>query len=169
MVQWDSGSDRIEAFTNLIRRAPFLAIPMVVCLMSLVGLPPLAGFLGKWWILWALGGMHGVTGASPSLVALGWVLIIVAAVNTLISLYYYVRVVVQMILRDDQREAARTPVGGVVLVNACAIALLVLFIFAGPVRNAADRYARNLYVSTSPTQTAAPIPTSEALATLSAN
>lgn len=162
MVGWETGSDSIDAFTGLMRRSPGLAIPMIVCLMSLVGLPPFAGFLGKWWILVALGAMD-----QP----LGWFLIIVAAVNTLISLYFYLRIVVQMTLRDSGDAEVRSPIGGMVLVNLCAIALLVLFVFAAPLKNEADRFTRNLFrpVASVASRDASPgaAPTSEAGAAIS--
>lgn len=136
LLYWDTGSDTVDSFTGLIRRAPALAIPMIVCLVSLVGLPPFAGFLGKWWVLVALGTMDH---------PLGWFLIIVAVFNTLFSLYFYVRVIVQMTLRDRGDAPVQSPMGGVVLVNVCAIALIVLFVFASPLKNQADRYSRNLF------------------------
>lgn len=137
VVFWDTGSDHIEAFTGLIRRSPWLAVPMVVCLMSLVGLPPLAGFIVKYWLLIALGQLN-----SP----LGWVLVTVAVVNTLISLYFYLRIVVQMTLRDDGRRPVHTPFGGAAIVNLCAVALFVLFVLASPLRTMATRYSRDLYL-----------------------
>ncbi len=136
LVAWDTGSDRIEAFTGLMRRAPWLAVPMVVCLMSLVGLPPFAGFIGKWWILMALGSLDST---------LGWFLVTVAVGNTLISLYYYLRIVVRMALRDDARPALRVPLGGTALVNLCAVALLLLFVLAHPLKRATDRFSRRLF------------------------
>lgn len=137
MVVWRSGTDHISAFTGLIRRAPWLAIPMVICLMSLVGLPPFAGFLGKWWILIALGSSNTI---------LGWVLVSAAAINTLISLYFYVRLVVQMSLRDDGRPAIDAPLGGVGLVNVCALMLVVLFVMAQPMKSVVDRYSHTMPV-----------------------
>lgn len=136
MVVWQTGSDRLESFTGLIRRAPWLAVPMVICLMSLVGLPPLAGFIGKWWILVALGSLGST---------LGWVLVIVAVVNTLISLYYYMRIVIQMTLRDNEAPAFQPPLSGVALVNVCAALLLAFFIWADPVRKQAGRFSQNLF------------------------
>ncbi len=140
LVSWEAGHDRIEVFNGLARRAPWLAVPMVIFLMSLVGLPPLAGFVGKWWILLALGNLHST---------LGWFLVIAAVLNTLFSLYYYLRIVVQMTLRDDGRPAAQTPIGGLALVNVCAAALVLLFVFAQPLYRVADRYARHLNPTTS--------------------
>jgi NADH-quinone oxidoreductase subunit N len=137
LIIWDGGSDNITAFTGLMRRAPLLAIPMVICLISLVGLPPFAGFIGKWWLLVALGSLDST---------LGWFLVIVAVVNTLISLYYYMRIVVHMTLRDDGKPPVRSPLSGIALVNLCALALLLLFVYAQPLKATTDRFAHTLAV-----------------------
>lgn len=136
LVHRESGNDRIESFAGLARRAPWLAVPLILCLVSLIGIPPLAGFIGKWWILLALGSLQST---------LGWVLILVAVVNTLVSVYYYMRLIVLMTLRDDGRPAFAPAAGGTVLVNACAVVLLVLFVFASPLKNSTDQLARNWY------------------------
>ncbi|MCH7595884.1 MAG: NADH-quinone oxidoreductase subunit N [Planctomycetes bacterium] len=136
LVVWDTGSDDISAFSGLGRRAPWLAVPMVICLMSLVGLPPFAGFIGKWWILLALGSLNST---------LGWFLVIVAGVNTLISLYYYLRLVVQMMLRDDGKPVVRSSMGGLALVNGCALMLILLFGLAHPLKTTTDRFSREVF------------------------
>ncbi len=135
LVGWDTGSDRLDAFTGLIRRAPLLAIPMVMCLMSLVGLPVFAGFVAKWWVLVSLGKMGGTV---------GWVLAVVVVSNTLFSLYYYMRIVVKMTLKDDGQTPLRASPMGVGLVNICAIVLMVLFFAADPFRHMTERYSKNL-------------------------
>ena len=147
MLVWETGSDSIEAFTGLIRRSPWLAVPMVVCLMSLVGLPPLAGFLGKWWILIALGSVEGTQGAAVwfSYKALSWYLVIVLVMNTLFSLYYYMRIVVQMTLRDDNQSALRPSLRGLALVNACAVLLVAMFLLADPLKSNVDRFSEGIY------------------------
>ncbi len=139
MVVWDTGSDNLASFTGLLRRAPLLAVPMIICLMSLVGLPPFAGFIGKWWILVALGRLND---------SLGWFLVITAVVNTLISLYYYMRIVVQMSLRDDGQPALSFPLGGMALVNICAIALFAMFGFAQPLKTTSEQFTRNIFDTT---------------------
>ncbi|MFQ5412939.1 MAG: NADH-quinone oxidoreductase subunit N [Phycisphaerae bacterium] len=143
LVVWDTGSDRIEAFSGLMRRAPWIAVPMVVCLMSLVGLPPLAGFMGKWWVLMALGRMNNTV---------GWMLVVVLSVNTLFSLYYYMRLVVIMALRDDGQPTVRSPIGGLAIVNVCAAMLLVLFIWQARFKGMADHFASRTF---QPTRTVA--------------
>ena len=142
LVVWSTGSDHISAFTGLIRRGPWLAVPMVICLVSLVGLPPFAGFIAKWWLLVALGKMGGISDSASNF---GYFLILVIVINTLISLFYYMRVVVQMTLRDDKSEVVESNIGGLAMVNICAILLLVLFVFAQPVKRTADRFSQNLF------------------------
>ena len=150
IVTWETGSDKIEAFTGLMRRAPWAAIPMVICLVSLVGIPPMAGFMGKWWILLALGGLQDAGGPHgvASLGTLGWVLVTVVVANTLFSLFYYMRVVVQMALRDNDEPAMRVPLGGLAIVNICAVALLALFVFAEPLKNGVQEFTTGLYRAT---------------------
>ena len=119
VVAWHAGSDHLGAFTSLGRRAPWLALPMAICLFSLVGLPPLGGFTAKWYLLLALG--KGAA-SQPWL----WGLVIVAVLNTVVSLYYYVRIIRQMYLVDDASlPMIAPPASGVLLANLCALFLLL--------------------------------------------
>ncbi len=147
LVSWETGSDDIGSFTGLMRRAPWLAVPMVICLVSLIGIPPLAGFLGKWWVLVALGGMYQSPGGGGvwTLSTLGWVLVLAMLLNTVLSVYYYMRIVVRMTIRDEGARAFAPPIGGTVLVNLCAVALVALFFFGMPVKNLANRFSRDIY------------------------
>jgi len=79
-----TGRVRIEDYRGLARCNPVLALSMMVALFSLSGIPPLSGFVGKFFLfsIAAEAGMH-------------W-LVAVAALNSTISLYYYLRIVRQM-------------------------------------------------------------------------
>jgi NADH-quinone oxidoreductase subunit N len=140
LVVWQTGRDHLSAFTGLGRRAPWLALPLAVCLFSLVGLPPLGGFAAKWFLLVALGRAAGV---HPWL----WGLVIIAVINTAISLYYYVRIVRQMYLTDDPAlPALRPPLGGLAVVNLCAVVLLLLgTLWFSPLGRRADAMAIGLF------------------------
>jgi len=86
----DTGSTKIEDYKGLIHRSPFLAIAMVVFFLSLLGIPPTAGFLGKFLVFKA---------------ALGaelYVLAIVGVLTSVISAYYYLNVVRQMFFSDPE-------------------------------------------------------------------
>ncbi len=137
MVTRRSDSEDISAFSGLGRRAPLLAIPMVCCLVSLVGLPPFAGFIGKVWILMTLGEAGGT---------LYWGLVLVAVVNTLVSLFFYLRIVKAMFFSDDGRDAFTPSIPGAVIVNACAVVLVLLgVVFIQQPRDMANHYANNLF------------------------
>ncbi len=93
-----TGGENISAYRGLIKRAPLTAIAFTIFLFSLTGLPPLAGFTGKYLLFAALlekGGTWYVA------------LAIVGAVNSAISLYYYVRIVKAMVL---DRPTSDSPV-----------------------------------------------------------
>ena len=76
-----TGSDLIEDYAGLGKRAPLLALALTLCLVSLTGIPPAAGFMGKFYLF---------SGAVDN--GLLW-LVVIAAINSVISAYYYLRVV----------------------------------------------------------------------------
>lgn len=79
-----TGSDQIEDYSGLSRRSPLLAAAMMVFLLSLAGVPPLAGFIGKIYVFTAA--MH------EGLITL----VIIGLINIVISMYYYLVVVKKM-------------------------------------------------------------------------
>ena len=108
------GTDALEGYRGLSRRSPLLAAVLFLGLLSLAGVPPLAGFVGKLLVLLA-----GVDSHRLWLVAIG-------AVNVAISLYYYLTVVKRMYFDAPSTSAPIrvTPLTTVVL------ALLALGILA---------------------------------------
>jgi NADH-quinone oxidoreductase subunit N len=87
-------SEEIDDYAGLIRRAPITAICFSIILVSLIGIPPLAGFFGKYQIFLAL--------VSAKL----WTLLVIAGLNTVVSLYYYLRVV-KIMTMDAEPESRR--------------------------------------------------------------
>jgi NADH-quinone oxidoreductase subunit N len=88
-----SGGDRLEDFEGLIRRSPWAAVLMIFFLLSLGGIPPMAGFLAKLMIFYA------------AVSARLYLLAVVLAVTSVISLYYYFRVVFRMFLKETEEAA----------------------------------------------------------------
>lgn len=112
------GTDRFDALRGLGRRAPWAAGLLALFLLSLAGIPPLAGFMGKVLVLLRIvdGGML-------------W-LAIAAAVNMAIALYYYMRVIAQLYLHPAQHDFALPPRAGWTAGYAlCAAGVLALGIF----------------------------------------
>ncbi|MEI6970967.1 MAG: NADH-quinone oxidoreductase subunit N [bacterium] len=79
-----TGSRNVEDYRGLSRTNPAMALAMMLALFSLAGIPPLAGFVGKFFLF-----------SVAAKAGLNW-LVAVAAVNSTISLYYYLRIVRQM-------------------------------------------------------------------------
>jgi NADH-quinone oxidoreductase subunit N len=88
----------LDDYSGLGTRSPLLAILMTVFMFSLAGFPPTAGFMGKFYVFSAA-------------VKSGFVgLVIIGVLNSLISVYYYLRVVVIMFMHPPQPEAPRIPI-----------------------------------------------------------
>jgi len=86
LVASSGGSEQIQSYRGLGSRAPYVCVAMAIFLFSLIGLPPFAGFVGKVYLF-----------AAVIYKKIYW-LAVVAALNTVISLYYYLRVVKAMFL-----------------------------------------------------------------------
>jgi len=97
-------SEDVADYAGLIRRSPLTVICFAATLFSLIGLPPLSGFVGKFAILASLvDGYQKVESAGlPGFYLL--LLLIVGGLNTAISLFYYLRVVKIMTIDDEPRD-----------------------------------------------------------------
>lgn len=85
-----TGSDKISDYAGLYQKDPLLTLGLSLCLLSLGGIPPLAGFFGKIYIFWA-GWQDGRYG-----------LVLTALITSVISIYYYIRVVKMMVVKEPQ-------------------------------------------------------------------
>jgi len=127
-VERDHGNDAPAAFAGLIQRAPGQALALLVCLTSLAGIPPLAGFIGKFALFSAAMAESTKSGSA----GLTW-LVSLAAIMSAISLYYYLIILKQAFVKDCPVGAA-TPAaalspGHVLAVGLPAVALVVLGLF----------------------------------------
>src|SRR5262249_136156 len=82
-------SEQITDYAGLIRTSPGLAVCFCVILFSLIGIPPTAGFLGKFYIFLAL-----VRAYNAPMIAL----LVIGGINTALALVYYLRVIKVMTL-----------------------------------------------------------------------
>jgi NADH-quinone oxidoreductase subunit N len=98
-------SEEIEDYAGLVRRSPGVVVCFSLILFSLVGLPPLAGFAGKYVIFASLVDAMAVPAARLTMIAL----LVVGGLNTALSLFYYLRVVKVMTLEDE--SDSRAPAG----------------------------------------------------------
>jgi len=94
LVANKTGSEDISAYRGLGYRTPLVGVAMAIFLVSLTGLPPTAGFIGKLYLFGAL-------------LEAKWIwLAVVGAFNSVISLYYYARVFRYMFLRDSEGQTS---------------------------------------------------------------
>lgn len=128
-------SDQIAAYRGLGGRAKFPAFAMTVFLVSLTGIPPMAGFIGKFYLF-----------AAVIDAKIYW-LAIVAALNSVVSLYYYARILKAMYFEPSGEESTPIPVSP--LYTALLIVLLVptvlLGIYWGPLAEVAEASLKFLF------------------------
>ena len=129
LVAARTGREDLGAYKGLGRRTPWLGVVLTLCLVSLLGIPPTAGFTGKLAIFEAV-------------IRSGMVwLAVIAGINTAISAYYYFRVA-QAVWLDEGEETAplRPGLGHVAIVVALALPLLLLFLKPDPVADLARSF-----------------------------
>ena len=128
----------LETFAGLGRREPFLAILMTLFLLSLTGIPPTAGFLGKAYVILA-----AVEGAQDGVTALG-VLAVIAVLNAAAAAFYYLRVVVYMFMREPKTAQPALQHGRLLWSGllAATVLTIVLGLVPGPLLDVVGEAAR---------------------------
>jgi NADH-quinone oxidoreductase subunit N len=121
IVEWQKGGDRLSDFAGLSRRAPVLSFCMMIFMLSLAGIPPLAGFFGKFYLF------ASALNADPSNLGLLW-LVVAALALSAVSLYYYLQVLKQIYVADAEQGACAgpTPILSQVAIALLALAVVVL-------------------------------------------
>jgi NADH-quinone oxidoreductase subunit N len=113
-------SDNIADYAGMGKRSPLLALALTLCLVSLIGIPPAAGFMAKFYIF-SLAAEHGLL----------W-LVIIAAINSVISAYYYLRVVKVMWFNPaTSHEKVPSSIAPKVALVICCLGVLLLGIIPG--------------------------------------
>jgi len=132
----ETGSDEIADYAGLSRRSGLLALTMLLALVSLAGMPPLAGFFGKFILL-------------MSVIQSGYAwLALIAGVNIVISLYYYL-VIAKRIYVDAPRNTSQiiVPPGMQLLLRIAILGIVTIGIFQGPFLGAALTAVKSMYLS----------------------
>jgi NADH-quinone oxidoreductase subunit N len=127
-------SDGIDAYRGLAQRSPLLALAMLIFLLSLGGIPFVAGFWAKLYVFLAAieRGMYG--------------LVFLGAVLTVVALYYYLQVARQMYIEAPER-AEPIPVPGLlgVAIGVCALGVVGIGVYPGPWVDVVTRIAAALF------------------------
>ncbi|MCX7875588.1 MAG: NADH-quinone oxidoreductase subunit N [Melioribacteraceae bacterium] len=122
LISNKTGSENIDDYDGLGYTSPLLAVSLVIFLVSLAGLPPTAGFIGKLYLFIAL--------VDAKMIAVA----IIALLNTVVSLYYYVRIVKHMYLNKPTEKTltVKPNLFNTLLVLVLVIPVLVFGIYFQP-------------------------------------
>lgn len=128
------GTSALRAFRGLAQRSPALGLAMLLFLLSLAGIPFVVGFWAKLYILWAAAqaGLYG--------------LVLLAAVMTVVALFYYLQVAKAMYIDAPVRlTPVPVPPALALVLVVSAVAVVLLGLYPGPLLDAAMRAAAPLF------------------------
>lgn len=115
-ISTQSGKENIDDYKGLYKTNPFLSWVLALALFSLAGIPPTAGFFGKLFLLTA--------GASKG----SYIFIIIAALNMIVSLYYYLRVIRAVFMEKNENpiEKVQTDLSAKLGLAICAAGIVLV-------------------------------------------
>jgi len=121
VVEKQSGGSRLSDFAGLSRRAPLVSFCMLIFMLSLAGIPPLAGFFGKFYLFTA------ALGKASQPFGLLWLVVLALALSA-VSLYYYLQVLKRIYVVEPAEvlPTSAIPVGSKVTLALVALAVVVL-------------------------------------------
>jgi NADH-quinone oxidoreductase subunit N len=125
LVSNKTGSDEIKDFAALSRRSPYLAVAMMLALLSLAGVPPLAGFFAKFYVFQAAVGAGLIR------------LAIIGVLNAIVGLYYYLTIIKVMFVDraekpEDEDDPVVVPTASGWALGLTVFGIVFLGIFATP-------------------------------------
>ena len=125
VVEQGTGDSKLTDFAGFSRRAPVVSLCMMIFLLSLAGIPPLAGFFGKFYVF-AAAVKHG-----PANLGVLWLVILAIAMSA-VSLYYYLQVLKQIYVTDAPKGACVLSITWIPQVALLLLALGVLLLGCFP-------------------------------------
>lgn len=128
LLEKNTGTDDINGFRGFAKSSLADALTLVVLLMALTGLPPTAGFVGKFYLF----GAAVRTGT-------WWWLGLVGIINSAISLYYYMNIARLMFFNQERADLPQRPGGVVVVIWLCLIVTLGMCLLPGPLLSLAQQ------------------------------
>ncbi len=111
------GDDKIETFNGLGKRKPWLAGSLTIAMLSLAGIPPFAGFFGKYYIF------------SEAIRNGHLYITILAVVTSIIAVYYYFKVILAMYTKDSNEVVLSIKPSYIFVISICVFLILLAGIF----------------------------------------
>jgi NADH-quinone oxidoreductase subunit N len=121
----EGGGDTLSDFAGLSRRAPVPSFCMLIFLLSLAGIPPSAGFFGKFYLF------SSVLTSTPGTLGLLWLVVLAIAMSA-VSLYYYLKVLKYIYVINPSSDAAPIRISVLRQVVLCLIAFSVVLLGCAP-------------------------------------
>jgi NADH-quinone oxidoreductase subunit N len=134
-------TDDISNFAGLGKRAPITALSLFVFFLALAGIPPSAGFIGKFVLFYSIT-VEAINAASTWLL----VIVIIAILNSALSIYYYARVIRYMYVLPPEGERIHEPLPYVIALLLAVIGTIGIGLYPEPVINMAMNAASVLGV-----------------------
>jgi NADH-quinone oxidoreductase subunit N len=136
-----TGSEDLSSFRGMIHRSPVLVITLAVFLLSLLGMPPLAGFAAKFQIFRVLyQSGNDLAATQPMLSYTMYALLVIGGLNTVISLLYYANVLRVMVLEKPLEEIEGRPLaqlplpsGASIYATLLAVLIVIVGVLWGPI------------------------------------
>jgi NADH-quinone oxidoreductase subunit N len=125
LVEEETGGDTLSDFAGLSRRAPVPSFCMLIFLLSLAGIPPFAGFFGKFYLF------SSVLTSTPGTLGLLWLVVLAIAMSA-VSLYYYLKVLKYIYVTDPPNGIVPIRISVLRQVVLCLIALGVALLGCTP-------------------------------------
>ncbi|MGZ3753838.1 MAG: NADH-quinone oxidoreductase subunit N [Mucilaginibacter sp.] len=123
LVQQQSGNEGFDSFNGLSEKNPFLALVLSVAMLSLAGIPLTAGFIGKFYMF------------NNALTTYQFLLVIVAVINAIISIFYYFRVIIAMYFKSAESSEVVVPAYYKFVLAASALATIIIGVYPSLISN----------------------------------
>lgn len=123
IVAKNVGNDKIEAFNGLGKSKPFLAAALTIAILSMAGIPPFAGFFGKYYLF------------SEAIKTGHLWLTVLAVVNSIVGVYYYFKVILAMYTKDSSESVMSVSLAYSIVIVLCTILTILIGIYPSYLAN----------------------------------
>lgn len=123
LVAANAGSEKFEAFNGLGKRKPLLALALTIAMLSMSGIPPFAGFFGKYYIF------------SEAIRTGHLGLVVLAVVNSIVGVYYYFKVIMAMYTKESSDVVFTIKPAYSLVIAICVLLTILVGIFPSAFAN----------------------------------
>lgn len=123
LVAANAGSEKFEAFNGLGKRKPLLALALTIAMLSMSGIPPFAGFFGKYYIF------------SEAIRTGHLGLVVLAVVNSIVGVYYYFKVIMAMYTKESSDVVFTIKPAYSLVIALCVLLTILVGIFPSAFAN----------------------------------